>query len=845
MSRSGFRSKPTLDFTVVREELNSKQFYLVAKQGPTVFKVKDEEGKLYICKLGDPNVCSCGADSSADTCIHMMYCLIKVLRIPDGNPLSWQTRFTDSQVDMALDMSTRAARGPRARRSGSEGQQGGPFPFMRRKEQNKHNTTAAEAADAEATVGRQGLMEDGENRCVVCQDDMEKDQALTWCRRGCGHNFHAKCMLMFGTHCKSGKNPVTCPLCREDWGGSALELIKSDARGGSSLKGTCSSVFCSACSLQQRGDFYRCVECSQASSLKTRPATPPPANRPTTGDVIGANIVVAPVVPVEETQPQQPSQPQEARCAPVDFCERCFTHTLGREHTMHHMLRADAGVEGLRDFDWVVVRNPRTPKPTMAPEVLQQMQERDLTDDDYDMLLNLDKEDLPEISDHLVDSFGKAPMVLPCGFCAVGGTRGAGRDSPPGCLLPCGHVVHEKCLGSKTTEALSDGGWKLQTIKCCIEGCKYPQAYLGLSRKRKKRRERSSSQTAETKARDAKAAAALTLEGCFGVSGLMGSISVAGQSGRGPITMASMAAGSITGVGPAPNAATIQIESPSSGFVGNLRTMSRESSRESGGRMSDSGGSGGSSMSGAGTMGRPPRQTNQPRVRRGSFGSLNEQSLSLSALEPSGDLTGRLVTTPLAWDEHHSRDDPPAPLQVRSGRPPRAPARRRCLPSNKDKDSRAPPAAPVQPLEPVASSKHFFSAPLDSTSVATAMSASLSPKAKSGFGRSAVPTTRRNRPASVAATAPPVLLPVLGTHAGGCDDASSSAGMRRAQQRAPRRISQLGTLRRTGGGSSPSLGGIGMASGMGMGISSVTRSQQAIANAVFSPSLGGMSGELR
>ena len=844
MSRSGFRSKPTLDFMVVREELNNKQFYLVAKQGPTVFKVKDEEGELYICKLGDPNVCSCGKDASVETCIHMMYCLIKVLRIPDSNPLSWQTRFTDSQVDMALDMSTRAARGPRARRSGSEGQQGGPFPFMRRKEQHKHNTTAAEAADAEAIVGRQGLMEDGENRCVVCQDDMEKDQALTWCRRGCGHNFHAKCMLMFGTHCKSGKNPVTCPLCREDWGGSALELIKSDARGGSSLKGTCSSVFCSACSLQQRGDFYRCVECSQASSLKTRPTTPPPANRPTTGEAIGTNIAVAPVVPVEGVQPQHPSQPQGARCAPVDFCERCFTHKLGREHTKHHMLRADAGVEGLRDFDWVVVRNPRTPKPTMAAEVLQQMQERDLTDDDYDMLLNLDKEDLPEISDHLVDSFGKAPMVRPCGFCAVGGTRGVGRDSRPGCLLPCGHVVHEKCLGSKTTEALSDGGWKLQTIKCCIEGCKYPQAYLGLSRKRKKRRERSNSQTAETKAGGGKAATALTLEGCFGVSGLMGGLSVARQSGRGPIAMTPMSAASTNGFGPSPNTATIRIESPSSVVVGNLRTLSRESSRESGG-------SRGSSMSGAGTMGRPPGQDNQRHVPRRSFGRLNEQSLSgqtlsLSALEPGGDLTGRLVTTPLAEDGRHSRDYPPAPRQVKNGRPPRAPALCRRLPSDKDRDSRAPSAAPVN-VEPVASSKHFFSTPLGSSSVAIAMTASLSPKAKSGFGRSAVLTMRRNRPASVAATAAPVLLPVLGTHAGGGDGASPSACMHRAQQRAPQRISQLGTLRGVGGGSGsfPSLGGIGMASGMGMGVSSVTRSEQAIANAVFSPSLGGMSHESR
>ena len=202
------------------------------------------------------------------------------------------------------------------------------------------------------------------------------------------------------------------------------------------------------------------------------------------------------------------------RCVPVDFCEKCYEN-LGREHASHCLIRADAGVEGLKDFEWVAARNPRVPKPAMDPELLQQMQERELTDDDYDTLLNLDKEELPDLVDHLLSTFPKKLLVGPCALCMISDFEHHSIQ----CQLPCGHGAHQKCLSSKTTEALCDGGWKLQSIKCNVQSCVYPHMYLGLSRKRRKSRERSDSQTAEDIPKT-KAEANRTLEGCFGVSGL-------------------------------------------------------------------------------------------------------------------------------------------------------------------------------------------------------------------------------------------------------------------------------------------------------------------------------------
>jgi hypothetical protein len=469
----GFRSKPSRTFHALREELDTSQFFLVAKSGPTVFKVRDEAASTFTCIIGSPNSCTCGVDAGQESCIHLLFCLLKVLRIPDSNPLCWQITFTDSQVDMVLDHRTRTAYTRNERRQGSA-----PHAYLKRADKDNNKENKLEEDDI---VMRQGLLEDEENVCTICQDCMEKDQALTWCRRGCGNNYHGKCMLMYATHCKSQKQNVSCPLCREDWGKAALEVIKGDCRGASSLKGTCATIFCSKCSLQQRGDFYRCIECSQNNSYKNgqlqiRKIMEDQRN---TGELVvnGSNDNTMKTI---------------SRCVPTDFCEGCY-RAIGREHSKHHLVIANAGVDALRDFEWCTAANPRVPRSTIESEAIVRLQERELTDDDYDLLLNLDKQELPSMTEQLLMSLAPG-IVSPSGCCLCkssgSGSVSQGTESTDGYKLLCGHIVHVNCLMAQTTAALSEGAWKLQSIKCLVDDCIYPNIYLGLSRKRKKKKDK-------------------------------------------------------------------------------------------------------------------------------------------------------------------------------------------------------------------------------------------------------------------------------------------------------------------------------------------------------------------
>jgi hypothetical protein len=63
-----------------------------------------------------------------------------------------------------------------------------PKPFMKR-QKNAMARPETEAHDAD--VERHELVE-GEV-CAICQEDMDDSQPLTFCKKGCGNNFHIEC----------------------------------------------------------------------------------------------------------------------------------------------------------------------------------------------------------------------------------------------------------------------------------------------------------------------------------------------------------------------------------------------------------------------------------------------------------------------------------------------------------------------------------------------------------------------------------------------------------------------------------------------------------------------------
>ena len=80
------------------------RMFLVATPGPTSFIVQEgteEDAKKYKVLIGPRMGCSCGY-AEKEVCEHVLFVMVKVLRVPEENPLSWQLSLLDAELETVL-----------------------------------------------------------------------------------------------------------------------------------------------------------------------------------------------------------------------------------------------------------------------------------------------------------------------------------------------------------------------------------------------------------------------------------------------------------------------------------------------------------------------------------------------------------------------------------------------------------------------------------------------------------------------------------------------------------------------------------------------------------------------
>jgi hypothetical protein len=363
MRATPYLNKPPDNWFTLLATLSESTFFLMSRHGPSVFKIRDEADKLFKVTLGNPHTCTCDDYLANKFCIHIVFCVVKVLRCDKNHPLCHQAGLTDPELDQLLSgQCSRVGRAPapvgRNRRTTSTRSSVDDSSASSRSPQKK-----IEKPDFAHKATRQPLSENvDENNCPICQDTLEESQALTWCRRGCGANLHAACMLKYSQHKTSGRSSsqaeVLCPLCRECWDVPALKFDCNSMGTGNDKSPGCELLQCHFCKCAIRNRFHRCLECSQKSSFMKNGKVEPP----------------------------------------VDYCSDCYPARVNSRHEDHHFLLSDASVEKVKDVTWAPCAPPfstsayRSNNPLLAldPRQVQELQNRDLSMNDYDMLLSLD-----------------------------------------------------------------------------------------------------------------------------------------------------------------------------------------------------------------------------------------------------------------------------------------------------------------------------------------------------------------------------------------------------------------------------------------------------------------------
>ena len=217
---------------------------VVQQPGPMSFVLKcSTTQRKFKVRVGDPHSCNCKDQNGELLCVHILFVLLKVFRLPQDNSLVWQHAFLEAEVDQLLR---------------------GHFSTQRK-------TTRVEGADGKTVVPRREVGPDDE--CPICCDAITDERPLVFCRFGCGNNIHASCFKQYATHNSTNPSPLLCPLCREQWG--PLD------------SGVSHGVLCSECHGPVNGERYKCAFCrsyelpfsSRPASLQcndgTRPCIPP------------------------------------------------------------------------------------------------------------------------------------------------------------------------------------------------------------------------------------------------------------------------------------------------------------------------------------------------------------------------------------------------------------------------------------------------------------------------------------------------------------------------------------------------------------------------------------------
>lgn len=386
-----YTSKPSDFQQELLEQLQSVKLLLLQRIGPCVFKIRDDDhDNLFTTTIGNPHRCSCHSIKKMTTdsmCIHILYVLIKILRIPTASPLWFQMSLIDTEINQIL------------------------IGIMDSNEKSKkyrgrrHSVSLTNASLG--GIQREVLNENSDHTCPICYDEISSNQKLTWCRKMCGKNIHSRCMQSYAQYIQSTKQPVLCPLCRHEWD---MHSFRKDCMNKFDLSLSCIPIKCVICKTKVKDIFYRCVECSLYKKLT------------------------------------------EKHCTITDFCRSCFRHSLlEKSHLDHHFLESDGRVKTVEDVVWIPVKNPCFRDDNS--DILR-LQHRELSNADYETLLNLDKHFMISLPSHILSSMkivSEEDLINPkvCVSC-----QSSKIDSTY--YLPCNDFIHRSCLLELITDKSND-----------------------------------------------------------------------------------------------------------------------------------------------------------------------------------------------------------------------------------------------------------------------------------------------------------------------------------------------------------------------------------------------------
>lgn len=242
---NGFRQKIPLEFLPLIEAANSLKLYLVQEIGPTSFVFKDDFDDKFKVSIGPTISCSCS--KTMNNCIHTFYVMLKIFRRNKEDPLIWQNSYIDNEISDLIKSRFETATTSNQKKK-----------FLLKHKNDKNNKENRQTLKKTSR-----LLIDIESLCPICQEPLDpNEQALTFCKKKCGNNFHIKCLKVWVLHKMSTKELITCPMCRCEMGNAVLENINREEDEFINRFVIHKGKNCENCNMKPiKGNLFHCLYC--------------------------------------------------------------------------------------------------------------------------------------------------------------------------------------------------------------------------------------------------------------------------------------------------------------------------------------------------------------------------------------------------------------------------------------------------------------------------------------------------------------------------------------------------------------------------------------------------------
>ena len=167
------------------------------------YAVLGSTGNVYTITIGTLNECSCPDFAKGNLCKHIMFIMLKVLRVRHNSEYVYQKALLTTELEEIFAAAPQTL-----------------FGVMANAEVRRQYNKAIGGEDDETA----GDIEAGEvkrkelsGECPICMEDIDEKEATTWCRAQCGNNVHVQCFKEWKKSQIRAGEEVQCMFCRAPW----------------------------------------------------------------------------------------------------------------------------------------------------------------------------------------------------------------------------------------------------------------------------------------------------------------------------------------------------------------------------------------------------------------------------------------------------------------------------------------------------------------------------------------------------------------------------------------------------------------------------------------------------